>query len=195
LIISNNPNVRDTIKTDADTSIKMGYIAHFQVSADDAVAENSVGILAATELTTEAQTIATGIINPTISRNLIIVGNVEGITGDVTIKGTNCNGEIITETLALNGSTVVEGEKAFKTVTEIDLPVQTAAGNTVSVGFGEKLGIPYKLAHNTILFAFLDNVKEATDPTLTISSAILENNTIKLNSALSSKIVDIYFIV
>lgn len=195
MIIGNNHNTRDTIKTDANMSIDMGYVAHFQVSAENAVAGNSLGILAATALTKEAQSITENITNPPIPRNISIVGNVIGITGDVIINGTNYKDEAISETLALNGTIVVEGAKAFKAVTEIELPVQVAEGNTVSVGFGEKLGIPYKLSHNTVLFAFIDNVKEATAPTLAISSAALERNTIKLNSALSEKSVDAYFIV
>lgn len=194
MIIRNNPDVRDTVKTDADTSIEMGYIAHFKVNADKAVAGSNEGILAATALTTEAQVITENITNPGVPRNISIVGNVAGITGNVTIKGTNYRGESVTEILALNGITVVEGTKAFKTVIEIDLPIQTAAENTVSVGFGEKLGLPYKLTHNTLIFAFLDNVKESS-VTVTMNSTALESNTLKLNSALDGKVVDAYFIV
>lgn len=174
---------------------RQGFIAHIQIDADNAVAASNTGILAATALTTEAQVIAENITNPAIPRNISVVGNVLGITGDVVIKGTNYNNESITETLVLNGTTVVQGTKAFKTVTEIDLPIQSAEGNTVSVGFGEKLGLPYKLTNNTLLFAFLDNVKEATAPTITMSSTILESNTLKLNSTLSGKTVDAYLIV
>lgn len=151
--------------------------------------------MAATALTTSAQVITTNITDPATPRNLKIVGNAAGIAGNVVIKGTNYNGEAITETLALNGTTVVEGAKAFKTETEIDLPIQTAVGNTVSVGIGEKLGLPYKLSHNTVLVAYLDNAKEGTAPTVTTSATALENNTIDLNSALSSKVVDIYLMV
>lgn len=175
--------------------VDRGFIAHLIVSELNAVAGSNTGVLAATALTAEAQTIKEGISDSAVPRNISVVGNVLGITGNVVIKGTNYNNESISETLALNGTTVVEGAKAFKTVTEIDLPIQTAAGNTVSVGFGEKLGLPYKLAHNTILSAYLDNVKEATAPVVTTSATALEDNTFKLNSSLNGTAVDLYLIV
>ena len=195
MIIGQNPKVRDSVKNDANMTIDKGLIAHFQVSAANAVAGNNASILLATALTASTQSITSGITNPGVPRSIRIVGNVAGIIGDVTIKGTNYKGELIIETLTLNGITVVEGAKAFKTVTEIDLPIQTAVGNTVSVGFGEKLGLPYKLVHNTVLFAFLDNIREATAATVTTSSTLLELNTIDLNSALAGKVVDAYIVI
>ncbi len=196
MIIGFEKKTRPNLKTDVDSlEIDRAFIAHFQISATDAVVASNTAILAATALTTAVQTITANITNPAVPRNIKVIGNVAGIAGNVVIKGTNYNGDSISETLALNGTTAVEGNKAFRTITEIDLPIQTADGNTVSVGFGEKLGLPFKLAHNTILMAFLDNTKEATAPTLTTSFTVLENNTIKLNSSLSGKIVDAYLLI
>lgn len=196
MYIGFDPKTRPSIKTDVDSlEIDRAFIAHFQVSAANAVTASSTAVLAATALTAAVQAITAGITSPVVPRNIKIIGNATGITGNVVVKGTNYNGDNITETIALNGITAVEGVKAFRTVTEIDLPVQTATGNTVSVGFGEKLGLPYKLVCNTILMAFLDNAKESTVPTVTTSSTVLENNTIKLNSSLSGKIVDVYLLV
>lgn len=67
----------------------------------------------------------------------------------------------------------------------------------VSVGWNEKLGLPYLLAHNTVVpgMTFLDNVREATEPTVTVSATAIESNTIDLNSSLDSKVVDIYLMV
>ncbi len=196
MIIGFDRKTRPNIKTDVDSlEVDAGFIARVQVVASKAIAASNIAILAATTLITTAKVIIEGITNPTTPRNIKIVGNAAGIAGNVVIKGTNYNGNTITETIALNGVTAVEGAKAFKTVTEIDLPIKTnASGDTVSVGFGEKLGLPYKLPHNTVLFAHLDNVKEATAPTVTTNSTALEGNTIKLNSSLSGKIVDVYLI-
>jgi hypothetical protein len=66
---------------------------------------------------------------------------------------------------------------------------------TVTIGFGDKLGLPFKLAHNTVLFAFLDNTKEGTAPTVAVSATDFEGNTIDLNSALAGKVVDAYLVV
>jgi hypothetical protein len=184
------------VKTDVKgLGVRQGFTAHVQINPENAVAGNNTGVLAATPLTASEQAIITNITNPTVPRNVTIIGNAVGIAGNVVVKGTNYNGDQITETLALNGTTTVAGNKAFKTITEIDLPVQTAAGNTVSVGVGEKLGLPYKLDHNTILATYFDNVKEAIAPTVTTSSTTLELNTIDLNSALNGKVVDVYLFV
>ena len=186
----------ETLVTDAKgVSVDRGFIAHFQVDADKATAGSNTAVLAATTLTAEAQTIIENIINPTVPRNINIVGNAVGMAGNVVIKGTNYNGDPITETLALNATTAVEGNESFKTVTEIDLPVQTVAGNTVSVGVGEKLGLPYKLSNAIILATYLNNKAETTAPIIATDSTVLENNTLKLNSALSGSVVDVYFII
>lgn len=177
-------------------ALDRSFISHFQVSAADAVALSADGILSATALTASTQAITENISNPAIPRNISIVGNAAGITGDVVITGTNFADEVITETIALNATTTVEGNKAFKTVTQIDLPVETNAGtDTVSVGFGDKLGLPYLLEHDTVLKAYLDNAKEGTAPTVATSTTAIESNTIKLNSALDGTIVDAYLIV
>lgn len=184
------------LRTDADgVSVRRNFIAHYQVSATSAVAASNTAILVATALTAAIQVITENINNPATPRNIKIVGNATGIAGNVVIKGTNYNGDIITETLALNGTTAVEGAKAFRTVTEIDLPIQTAAGNTVSVGFGNKLGLPYKLQLNTVLKTYVDSTPESTAPTVTVDSSVLENNTFTTATALSGKVIDMYLIV
>jgi hypothetical protein len=173
-----------------------GFVAHFQVADSAAVAASNTGVHAAITLTDEAQEITTGITNPAVPRNIIVKGNASGAAGNVVITGTNYAGQEITETIALNGSSAVEGSKAFKTVTQIDLPVEVHAGtDTVSIGWGDKLGLPYKLARNTVLAAYLDNVKEGTPQTVTVSTSALESNTVDLSSALNAKVVDIYLIV
>ena len=185
-----------TIQTDVDgVAVDRAFPAHIQIPATQAVAASNVGVLAATALTAEAQAIIVGIANPAVPRNIIIKGNAAGIAGNVVITGTNYAGKAITETIALNGATAVLGVKAFATVTKVDLPVETHAGtDTVSVGFGDVLGLPFLLAHNTVRAAYLDNVLEAVAPTVTMSATAIESNTIDLNTALNGKVVDIYLI-
>lgn len=81
-------------------------------------------------------------------------------------------------------------------------PAATSANTTagvdfdkVSVGFNDILGLPYLLAHNTVIAASLNNVRETTAPTVTVSATALESNTVKLNSSLDGSAVDIYLIV
>lgn len=308
---SPNPLLKK-LDTDAGTKIDRAYLAHLEVPAAKAPAASSTGVLAATNLGADAQTITTGITNPAVPRNLRIVGNVDGITGKVKITGTNFAGKVITEEIQANGTTAKDGNLAFKTVTKIELPVQNhtpaaqtetievtkapendgditvtvtavalgddspvsvtvsleaavhndvtktataivtelneddavsaaftasneagvitltanepaanddtlaiavTAGETgmtvgdstngtpgvpydkISVGWGDKLGLPYFLTHNTVLAAYLGGIKEANAPSVSVDADDLENNTIDLYSDLNGTAVDIYFVV
>lgn len=305
------------IQTDVDgLAIDRGFVAHFQVSAAKALAASAAGVLPLTNLGAQAQTITSGITGPVVPRGLSIVSNKGNAAGNVVVTGKNYADETITETLALNGTSTRNGDKAFKTVASIALPAQintpvaqvetaTAAGtvstggfgvvtvtaavlgedspldinfdvelgddanaiaaairgaledeelitdyfevsgedaaviltrlnpaandgtlniaidngvgegacegitpastsaNTVagvdfdkvSVGWNNKLGLPYKLAHNTVLAACLNNARETTAPTVAVSATAFESNTVTLHSSLAGQIVDVYLIV
>lgn len=305
-----------TITTDGPESALMAHLAHLQWSAEDAVAADADAIMPLTNLGAEVQSITTGLTNPPCPRSVQIVGNVTGITGNVKIYGTNAAGDAIDETIAAEGTTNKEGNKAFKSITKVDLPVQvhtpaaqvetataagtvTVAGNAlvtvksalfaddeaidvpveqnddanaialairtalannlmvaehfdvsgegasviltakvpaanddtlniaindgtgdgasegvtpaatsanttpgvpydqISVGWGDKLGLGYNLAHNTVLpgMTFLNNVAEATPPAVATSASALESNTLDLSSALNGSVVDTYLLV
>jgi len=183
------------IQSDVDgVSADRFFGAHISIS--EPAAKSATAALAATAMTSETQTITEGLTDPDVPRNATVKGNASGITGDVTINGTNYADEEISEVIALNGATEVQGNKAFKTFTSVELPAETHAGtDTVSIGLGDKLGIPYKLPHNTVLAAHLNNVKESTAPTVACSSTNIESNTVLLNSALDGNDVAIYLMV
>lgn len=196
-----NPYLGQTIKTNVSgISVKQDFIAHLQVSAANAVIANISGILAAVIDTGVQQLVVTGLTNPTIPKN--ITATVGGTGANITAKqviitGTNFADAVITETLpAFTAATpgTVQGSKAFKTVTSITIPAN-GTGVTTSIGFGEKLGLPYKVIFPIILATYINNVKEVTVPTVTTDSVNIENNTIKLSSSLSGTIVDIFLIV
>ena len=189
-----NPALGQEVQTDVKgVTLDRGFVAHF-VAADPAAA-SVTAVLAATALTTSTQEITTGITNPDYPRALQIKGNQAGVAGNVVIEGTNYTDEAISETIAANGANAVSGNKAFKTVTKITLPAKVGEGDTISVGTTGKLGLPYKLPHNTVLAAYLNNTKEGTAPTVTTSTTALEGNTILLSSALNGTKVDVYLIV
>lgn len=131
---------------------------------------------------------------PDVARSLTVKGNDGNVTGNVVITGKNIGGETIQETIALNGANVVNGNKAFASVSSISLP-KYAVANTerIRVGTGAKLGLPALLDRNTVLAAFLAGVREATAPTVTVSASALESNTATLNSALAGTAVIIDF--
>jgi hypothetical protein len=149
--------------------------------------------------------ITTGITQPSVPRSITATAAAAsgGSTGDigaiaVTVEGYNATGEFITETLpafTANTAATKEGSKAFAKVTKIIIPAHDGTGATTAIGWGEKLGLPYKLSHNTVLAAYLDNAIEESAPEVTTSATALESNTIDLASSLESKVVDVYLIV
>ncbi len=69
---------------------------------------------------------------------------------------------------------------------------------TIGIGYGDILGLPHKLANNTVLFAFLGGTKEGTLPTVVADASVLANNTFTLNTDLplvTALAVDFYYVV
>ena len=160
------------------------------LSAAEAVAIDDDGVLAATAGSALAVMVTNAGVtaNPPFPRNLIVTpgGTTAGVpAGNVTVSGTNFAGEAITEDFAFlaNATAATVGAKAFKTVTSVSIPQLDEAGATFKVGWGDKIGLPLKLAYNAVLGATLNGVRETTFPTVAYSSTVLESNTVDLNSA------------
>lgn len=198
-----NPLLGQLMQTGVEgVSVDRGFLAHFQVSAANAVAADADGVHAAIACSADTTvTVETGFTAPAVPRSITATaGGTAGSIKAVKVKvyGTNYLDEAISEELdafTVDTAGVVESDKAFKTVTKVEIPAMDGAGVTVTIGFGDKLGLPFKLAHNTVLFAFLDNTKEGTAPTVTTSATDFEGNTLDLNSDLAGKVVDAYLIV
>jgi hypothetical protein len=190
------------ITTDASgVAASRSFVAHVVVSAADAVAADPDAVHVAIADTGALQVLNQGIVNPSVPRN--ITATAGGTATDigaiqVTIEGTNYADEVITETLpafTVDTAGTVVGTKAFKTVTLITIPAHGGLGATTSIGFGDVLGLPYLLEHNTILKTFHNDVLEGTAPTVNVDPVNIENNTIELNTALDGSKVDIYMLV
>lgn len=160
----------------------------------------ATGCHAAYTSTASAGVLTTGITNPTCPRN--VTATAGGTAGDikaisVTVTGTDINDETIFEVLPAfteNTAGIVVGSKAFKTVTQIDIPAHDGTGATTAVGYGAKLGLSNYLRHNTCLFTSLNGVVEGTAATLATSLTSLSNNTIALNSALNGTAVQTIYV-
>lgn len=196
-----NPNLGQTQQTDVTgVETTRAHPTKFSVAAASATVASTTGIHAAVTDTGSQQVVTTGITQPSVPRN--ITATAGGTAGDikaiqVIIAGTNYADAAITETLpafTVDTAGTVTGSKAFKTVTSITIPAHDNTGATTAIGFGEKLGLPDKLANNTVLFATLGGTREGTAPTVAVSSSALESNTVDLNSALNSSAVDIYYL-
>lgn len=176
-------------------------VVYHELSAAEAAAASATGVHAAVTDNGTTQTITTGITNPPYPRNITATaGGTAADINDVSsvITGTDMDDQEISETLPAfteNTAGIVTGSKIFKTVTSISQPAHDGTGATVAYGFGSKCGLPYKLARNTVLSAFLANTKEGTAPTVTVSSSVLASNGFTLNSALNGTAVGIYLML
>jgi hypothetical protein len=174
-------------------------ILRYEWTAAQAIASNAAGILAAKTIGTEAAAVTTGILAmPGCARNVTITGT--GTAADVKaaaikVTGLNIHGVEISEdiTPTVNDNTITAGVKAFASVTKIEFPAQDGAAAAFSVGFGEKLGLPWMLTKAYVTAASLGGTKEGTLPTVVIDSDEVEKNTVDLNSALNGGAVQVFF--
>ena len=68
-------------------------------------------------------------------------------TGSAVVIGTDVYGNPMTESIAISGGAGLKtGTKTFKTITEVTLPAQAAAGETVTMGVGTVIGLTRKAA-------------------------------------------------
>jgi hypothetical protein len=114
----------------------------------------------------------------------------------VIVYGTNINDEAISETLTaftVNTAATKTGLKAFKTITSIFLPSHDGTGATISIGYSEVFGVPFKFAKVPYLKATLAGVIETTVPTVTTSSTVLCLNTVKINSTCNGTEICLYW--
>jgi hypothetical protein len=131
--------------------------------------------------------------NVTVTQTAV---DAEDTNGTIVIVGTDLAGNSITETLTPNDGATVAGAKCFATITSITGVGWVTAGgkDKVTLGFGALIGLPDKLTDTAqVLAASLNNVREAVDPTVTVSATLLENNTVDLSSALNGSPVKIYY--
>lgn len=175
-------------------------IGHIFISEAEAIAADTDGIHVAIAGTDKAQTITTDIKNPPYPRNITLdIGGTAGDVkaGDIVVYGTNICNEAISETFTLTDDTDTDqvGDLAFKTVNKIVIPAQDGTGATFTFGFGDLLGLPFKLDKNTVILTMHDKTVESNAPTVAVDADEIEKNTIDLNTALNGKEVDVFLIL
>ncbi len=135
------------------------------------VALDADGIVAAQSVATALVKSSAGIISGhrtsmgKYGRNVTIVLSGAG-TPAIEIFGWDYLGQPMSETMAGNGTTPVLGVKAFKEVEYIS--VAALAGETINVGWGNALGLPY--AMGAITEEYVDGVAP-TAGTKTVASS------------------------
>jgi hypothetical protein len=136
-----NPFRGQRIQAHANEDVDRAFLAHYAIKP---AAESDDGVLGATDLDAAVKSVAVGLNNPDVPRNLKVKGNASGGNNVVKIHGTNFAGEVISEDITPNGTTAVVGTLAFKTVTKVDLPVadhteakqKTTSAVTAATGAG-----------------------------------------------------------
>jgi hypothetical protein len=173
--------------------IQGGFVTRYIIPAANMQAAGAALVHAAiTQPAADTTTVTTAITNPLAPRALSITGNQATCAGNVVIVGTDINDKAITETIVLNGAALVAGVQAFKTITSITVPVRGAGGDTVTVGWGDLLGLPVCLKRATVDYITVDGVKEAA-AAVTIDPDETSKNTVDPTTALAAQEIGIYF--
>lgn len=128
-----------------------------------AASASTQAVLAAQAITTAgtATTLVTSVTDSPYGRALVIDLSGAG-TPTVTIKGRDYLGQPVTEALTGNGTTAVNGVKAFKWIDSVTWTAVAAV--TLDVGFADKLGLPFRT--NKIIAEIEDGVAAGTLGTL-----------------------------
>ena len=207
-----NFNRGQTIQTSVPGVVAdIGYIANLAWTAVQTAAADTDGIfdgIAAADATAEpAGTTVTAtpasdkfVAQPPCARNLTVTvaattaGHVKAAA--IVVTGKNLAGETITESFTPTADTpdTLVGAKAFASVTSVAVPAQDGDSVTVDVGFGQLIGLPYKLDKQRVILTLNDGVVD-TAPTLTISASALESNTVDFNGSLDGSVMDMSIIV
>lgn len=132
-----SPDGRAGIKLDTLKFIDLGV----PVTADT----NGIGATV-TVYTNSTVTLTAGSLLLTsldVPRNLTMVGDAATVTQTALVTGTDEYGETMTELFTLNGTTAVSGLKAFSGVSQV--VINSGNAGAVDVGFGDKLGLPFRI--------------------------------------------------
>jgi len=151
-------------------ALKKGYTADnayesfpiIQTMADVEAASNTA-VLASTALTAAAVTVSgASVSDPNEYRAVRITGNQVSVAGTVVITGRDRGGRIVTDRIAAAGASTVDGVIPMAAVVTVLLPVLVAAGDEISVGVSEKLGL-YRPIETTADVVMMERKATAAD--------------------------------
>lgn len=131
----------------------MAYASDVNMSGDTRISFGAPGVALATyylsgqSINVAGTVQASSLLNSATSdapwgRSLTLVAS-GAATGNVIVDGYDYLNQPMSETLALNGATPVNGNKAFASIRQVTYP--TVSATTINLGTGAKLGLPYKV--------------------------------------------------
>lgn len=168
--------------------IERQYIENPAAAGTTDILSADAGVVAAA-----AVTISTFVAQPDVTRavQLTIGGTAADIgTCTATINGTDFHGQVISEDFSVTANTAetLQGAKAFKTVTSIDLPAaceDSPYGATWSAGYSEKIGMKRCMAQaGHVVFTTVSGAYETTRATTANDAANIEGNTVDFNGTM-----------
>lgn len=120
--------------------------AAYEVDFLTPIAAVAAGILSAQSIATavDTTTFVSDTADAPFGRNVTVVAS-GAATSNVTVYGKDYLGQGMSESFTLNGAAPVLGLKAFKWIDRITAGV--TGGTTINVGFGTKLGLPYRMSN------------------------------------------------
>jgi len=146
-------------------------------------------------------TLTTFLAQPDFARNLSVIpmGSTGDIAaGNVVITGTDYHGSTISETFAFTAdqTAIVEGNKAFLTITSISFPAESAPYDASwSVGVGNKFGLHRCMTSaGHLVQATFNAAKEGTDPTAVADATTISNNTAEWSSQVDGSDMELFYI-
>ena len=193
-----------TIQTDAAGVVAdRGFIANLAWTTAQTAAADAAGAVLAKEAAADAAVTvlaAAMLAQPPCARNAIVTlaattpADVKAAA--IRVNGKDISGATIYEdfTPTEDTPTALVGTKAFASFTSIVIPAQDGASVTVSLGWGQLIGLPYKLTKKRVLLTLNDGVVD-TAPDLTISATVLSLNTVDFNGSLDGSVMDMSLIV
>lgn len=132
------PNLTYHSNVDQNGQAKIDIAAMAALDADGILAAQSIASAGST--TTFASTYSRTAMGQ-YGRAVSVVAS-GAATSTVTVIGRDYLGQMIKETLTLNGTTTVNGNKAFASIEQVSWGA--TASVTINLGWGNKLGLPFR---------------------------------------------------
>lgn len=156
----------------AKRGLPMSPIAQFDLGAPAALSAtaiiNASAVAGAGAVTLNGALVSGGVatLGGNCGRSLSMVSSNAGdTTQTITVRGKDYLGDSLTETKTLNGTTTVQFNKAFKTVSSVT--ASAALTGNLSVGTNDKLGLPFRVdGRFDLLSAYMDATDEVATVTL-----------------------------
>ena len=181
------------IMTDAEgVDIDRAFLAHYHIAALDAPVSVNVPVTTDDNTTAEVAAKIAAALNDNADVSAVYTASADGEFVYLEAKVEAAQDDTLALTVTDDdGSNVAVGE------TDPDGGAPGVPYDQISVGWGDKFGIPYKLYADELVILKLFNkaVETPTEGAITADATNLENNVYEPNGAAGAKDIDLFIIV